>query len=125
VLAQLVLVGHFVHEVLDIPVFHYLLVKQVFPHTIKLKLSCLDLAEDGLNEVHPELFEQLQAVAQLDIGAKDHVKDFLILDRAMNKSVESLPALFDVLPSCFPSFNSEVFVGLATLQEQFLLLLEC
>lgn len=43
-LQMLVLITHIIHEMLNVLVFHYLLVKQVLPYAVKLEFSRLNLA---------------------------------------------------------------------------------
>jgi hypothetical protein len=61
-LKVLILITHIIHEVLDVPVLHDLLVEEILPYSVELELASLNLAIDRFNDVYPEFFKVLETV---------------------------------------------------------------
>ena len=103
-------------------VFHNFLVKECFPNAIKLQTTCLNLSENGLDKVDPELFESLKTVSELDIRPQDHIKDSFVLLDPILKPPEPPPRVLNILPSCHFPLSSEIFISVSIVKTQLLLL---
>jgi len=118
----LILVRNIIQKVFDVLVFHYLLLEEIFPHFIKLQLACLYLAVDWLVQVHPEFFEEFQAVSQLNIRPQNHIKYFFVFHRTINEFLESFTWLPYIFPCSLSPFRPDIFIILRIIDVEFLLL---